>query len=175
MLANVFIPCDNTNMSSKNEPHDSRAVANEILRIAAGQGISVTIMQLLKLVFFAHGWSLATLDSPLTKDSPEAWKYGPVYPLIYKSYSGTGSAPITESIKDKTTGIEIQEQFTERELDLMRKIVGGYGKLHAYQLSNLTHAQGSPWEVTLRENGPYAIISNDVIRSYFRSLEKNAN
>ncbi len=150
--------------------HDSRAIANEILRISAESGLSLTIMQLIKLVFFAHGWNLAVYDEPLAKDSPQAWQYGPVFPLIYKSYTGTGSSVITEPIKDRKTSIVIAEPFSQQENEVMVSVVKGYGHLHAYQLSNLTHSSGSPWELTLKESGLYSPIPNEVIKTYFKAL-----
>lgn len=170
MLANHALG-EHSIMTDSREGHDSRAVANELLRIARSQNITLTIMQLIKLAFFAHGWSLAVLGRPLTKDAPQAWQYGPVFPLIYKSYTGTGSSAITEPIKDKKTDIEITESFEPAEIEVMKSVVNGYGRMHAYELSNITHAPGSPWDTTLREKGLYSPIPNDVIRSYFNALK----
>ena len=60
--------------------YDSRTVANEFLKLADKDNDTLTPMQLLKLVFIAHGWCLGLLGRHLIKDSIEAWQYGPVIP-----------------------------------------------------------------------------------------------
>jgi uncharacterized phage-associated protein len=60
-------------------------VADEILKIAKRKGLHITPMQLLKLVYIAHGWSLAILGRDLFPDRIEAWKYGPVIPDLYRA------------------------------------------------------------------------------------------
>ena len=43
--------------------YSASAIANEILARATGAGVSLTSMQLIKLVYIAHGWSLAVYGS----------------------------------------------------------------------------------------------------------------
>ena len=150
--------------------HDSRAVANEILQIATRKHIPITIMQLIKLTFFANGWSLALRDTPLTNEIAEAWQHGPVFPLIYKSYRGIGSMPLSEPIKDRQNGIEISENFTAEEKELLESIVDGYGTMHAFELSQLTHTPNSPWSRTVHDKGYFSLIPNEVIKEYFNAL-----
>ncbi len=45
--------------------HDSRAVANRLIDHADEEDGLVTILQLVKFVYFAHGWTLAVYDRPL--------------------------------------------------------------------------------------------------------------
>ena len=40
----------------------SEAVANKFVEIARAKEVEMTLMQLLKLVYFAHGWHLAVID-----------------------------------------------------------------------------------------------------------------
>ncbi len=49
-------------------PYDSRQIANWFIRRAPDDGQSMSIMHVLKLVYMAHGWTLATLDRPLIMD-----------------------------------------------------------------------------------------------------------
>lgn len=55
--------------------HDARAVANYMLAVAEKKGMTLTPMQVLKLVYLAHGWSLAWFGRPLIRDDVEAWDY----------------------------------------------------------------------------------------------------
>jgi hypothetical protein len=84
-------------------------VANEILRIAWAQGRTVSNMKLQKLVYIAHGWSLAILGKPLFYEPIYAWTYGPVVPRLYNALIKYGAGEVTELIpipgrpKPKTT------------------------------------------------------------------------
>ena len=55
--------------------HDSRTIANEFLRLAAERHTGLTSTQVLKLVYIAHGWSLALLGKPLIGDEIQAWQF----------------------------------------------------------------------------------------------------
>ena len=47
----------------------------------------LTPLHINKLVFFSHGWNLGILKKPLIVDVVEAWKYGPIIPSIYQTFS----------------------------------------------------------------------------------------
>ena len=150
--------------------HDSRAIANRILDVAAGRQISLTIMQLVKLIYFAHGWNLAIRGEPLSKHSAQAWQYGPVFPHVYKVLQSSRSRPIDGRILSKETGKPLVEEFDQQERDLIDEVVDGYGRMHAFQLSNLTHGEGTPWDKTMKTTGIYSEIKNDLIREYFSQM-----
>jgi uncharacterized phage-associated protein len=55
--------------------HSSINVAKWFVDKAAKEGKTLTPLQLMKLVYIAHGWMLGTYGRPLIKDRIEAWKY----------------------------------------------------------------------------------------------------
>jgi uncharacterized phage-associated protein len=150
--------------------HDSRAVANQILSMAAERGIGLTVMQLLKLIYFAHGWFLAEFGVPLTKDKPQAWQYGPVYPLVYRNAPRSG-VMISGSLVEPLSGAAVLDTFTPDEVAAMDAVVEGYGRIHAFALSQLTHKAGSPWDRAYKELGPYSVIPDEWIQDYFAGLK----
>lgn len=151
-------------------PYDSRAVANEILGIAQSMDKKLTLMQLTKLVYLAHGWSLALLERPLTANAPQAWQYGPVYPHVYKAFKGYQSKPIRDLARDKNTGVVYSGDFDDQEEELMRSVVSGYGDMHAFRLSDIMHRDGTPWKYTIDTDGLYKEIPDRVIKEHFEKL-----
>lgn len=149
--------------------HDPLAVANYFLTCALQEGRSLTIMQLVKLVYIAHGWSMAYFNRGLTNREPEAWMYGPVYPQVYNRFRGSGSAPISNIARD-AQGNSISSDFTNEERALMDSVFNGYAKLHAFHLSDLTHQKGTPWERVFNENGSYSPIPNELISKHYNDL-----
>lgn len=156
-------------------PHDARSIANFFLDYADTKGMPLTIMALLKLIYFAHGWHLANLGRPLVKNRFEAWPHGPVVRAVYESFQGSGKKPI----RDRATRFDPRSgqaqlatySLTRDEMTFLSQIFDAYAPLHAYRLSDMTHEAGSPWEqLQNAENtstSPGMLISNDSIRAHF--------
>ncbi|MBL0849415.1 MAG: DUF4065 domain-containing protein [Candidatus Liberibacter ctenarytainae] len=158
----------------KDTPHDVRAVANYILKKTRinNKGIDcLSIMKLLKLVYFSHGWSLAFYenDVPLVEQLPEAWKYGPVYPDVYDNLSKFGRSSIDTLILNTEDHLPYSAKFSSYQEKIMGFVLHKYDRFSAYDLSDMTHCQGSPWKKTITSKGSYAQISNDIMQKYYRT------
>ena len=158
-------------------PFSSKAVANYFLEKSDPPSeCNLTQMKLHKLVYFAHGISLAVCERPLIRDVIQAWEYGPVIPALYQEFKEFGANVITRPAKefsfitfdyDDTPRIEQPGNCTKVVLDW---VWDHYGVLSAGQLSTLTHENGGPWETTRRKYGdvPHVEISDEVIEAYFK-------
>ena len=142
--------------------HDSRVVANRFLDLANAKGDSLTPMQLLKLVYIAHGWMLGLYGRPLIRDDVEAWQYGPVIPRLYNSVRGFKSQPVVGPLPAR------EETLDDKEKSIIDQVYEIYGDLSGPQLSRLTHAEGSPWQITYKPGQFRLEISNDVIEDHYR-------
>lgn len=152
-------------------PYDSRAVANRILDIASELGLKLTVMQLLKLVYLAHGWWLTfSGGQPLTTTAPQAWQYGPVHPEVYRAFRHYGRNPIEGRAINRVTGYPYQDNFSQDVDHMLRQVVSSYGKHHAFSLSDMMHRPGTPWSITNERHGDYSPIPNDLIRQHFDKL-----
>lgn len=156
--------------------HSPIAVANSFIDIARRNGVGITPMKLQKLVYYAHGWSLGILGEPLIDGVIEAWKYGPVIDSIYHEFKHYGSDEITQPATVFDFGsfelIEPRIEGDETSLSLIAKVWDEYGRYSAITLSSMTHAAGSPWEISRegRDEARSVPISNEVIRDYFEKL-----
>ena len=156
----------------RKDAHDPRAIANKILEVCEREGRSITLMQLIKLVYLADGWSMALQGRPLSKHNPQAWQYGPVYPTVYKAFKKFGRQKITGRAEDRVTGVEVSESFSQSEEELIKAVVDSYGRFHAFQLSEIMHRPGTPWTQTINDNGQYAEIPLMVMAAHFAQLKK---
>jgi uncharacterized phage-associated protein len=154
----------------RSDAHDPRAIANHILRLREEEGKPLTIMQLIKLVYIADGWSMALNGRPLSRQNAQAWKFGPVYPTVYAAFKHFGSSAVTDEARSKATGLPYVGNFSSEEGELIKAVVKGYGRLTAWQLSNLTHQPGTPWSDTFESGGVYADIAPQLMASHFRQL-----
>jgi uncharacterized phage-associated protein len=140
----------------------SLAVAAYILREAtSGGNATLTPMQILKLVYIAHGYMLGKHGTPLLIEKVQAWQYGPVVVSVYQAVKGFKSAPVPR-IPGAT-----ECEFTDSERSVMNQVVRIYGKAQGTTLSAATHKTGTPWEQTWALFGKNATISDDLIESFY--------
>lgn len=129
--------------------YPSIQVANYFINKSIALKKPISQMKLQKLIYFAHGWSLALRNEPLINESVEAWKYGPVVPTIYHLFKNYGNGPITKLQKDFFGETPIVEDHATTDiLDIVWEL---YSDLSPIQLSNITHELHSPWHQTVRE------------------------
>lgn len=146
------------------------AVANAVLDEARAQGKTLTIMQLLKLVYIAHGWSLALLNAPLVNEEPEAWQHGPVFPAIYREFRRYGSQPIAGNASGPF-GTVPSANLSADQRAIIQSVVMNYGDTHAFALSRITHEPGTPWSQVYRDgHGSSDEIPNAIIADHYRKL-----
>lgn len=144
--------------------YSSLAVANALLKIANNEGKQLSNMQLQKLVFFAHGYNLAFLETPLTLDVAKAWTFGPVYPVLYECLRQYGRDTVVAPI---STLDEIPEQ--SQEMQVIRSVWNAYKDYSAFQLSSVSHNSGSPWDRIWKIN-KFGEIPNQIIKEYYKGL-----
>lgn len=140
------------------------AVAKYILDRAHSMGLTLTPMQLLKLVYIAHGWMLGRHGRPLFNEQVQAWQYGPVVPSVYQAVKQFGSSPITNINCMPADGFDADEQ------GMMDFVVKNYGAANGIMLSTATHQPGTPWHQTWSVAHNSAPISNDLIQSFYATL-----
>src|SRR5271155_2943676 len=98
-------------------PYKPSHVANSFLVRAREDGIvDVDPLKIQKLVYFFHGWFLATRGAPGVGELFEAWPYGPVLSSLYRQFKNCGSRPIEGYAVDlnPTTG-EYQSLMISRD------------------------------------------------------------
>jgi uncharacterized phage-associated protein len=155
--------------------HSSLAIANKILQVAGEKGMPLTIMQLIKLVYLAHGWTLALLNKPLVEEPVEAWQHGPVYPGIYREFRGVGWQPIERMAIHPFSGTTYEANISDDEASIIDEVVTVFGKFHAFELSARTHQPGTPWHQTYDDGrGQSRQISNSLIKAEFDRLREKA-
>ena len=148
----------------------SLAVAKHMLeRCRAIADPAVTPMQLIKLVYIAHGYMLGRHGIPLLDEMVEAWRYGPVVPSVYHAVKHYQSRPIQEidGACDNTT-------LSPEEKQVIENVARIYGKHNGVVLSAATHKTDTPWQKTWRWAGQNAPISNDLIEAFYSEILKSS-
>ena len=119
----------------------------------------------MKLVYFSHGFMLATHDRSLISDEVQAWDYGPVIPEIYEAFKEWQGGPI-----GKVT--YVPKPFSKDEQAVIDRTFEIYGRFCGYYLSQITHDDGireTPW-AHCYEEGQNNTIPNDVTKQYYKKI-----
>lgn len=148
-------------------PHDPLAIANEFLKLKAGQPINQMWLQ--KLVYMAHGWNLAINGQPLVKGGIEAWDGGPVIRAIWdhmRDFGRNASGGLFGLSKDAP----FEASLTDEERAVIQHVWRKYGSYTGRQLSDMTHQEGTPWSNAYFGRGRNARLLDDDIRQHFTDL-----
>lgn len=164
----------------------SIAVANEFVALARTAGKPLTPLQLQKLLYYAHGWSLALFDRPLLNEQIEAWKYGPVVPSVYKAFKRYGNQPIQDpaTIFSPELGERIAPRMPHdiNDADTARQLIARvfklYGHIDGLQLSAMAHAPDTPWSEIYQKYGGEIPEGTDIPKEalirYFNKIRAGA-
>lgn len=148
-------------------------IADEILKIAKRAGKALTPLQLMKLTYIAHGWSLGFDRGDLFNNRIEAWKYGPVIPDLYRATKSYGRNPIPlDLVDDTSSGVD------EDTRAFLENVYKTYEKFDGIQLSSLTHQSGTPWDTVFMDGVRGVEIPDELIERHYKRLlseRKNTN
>jgi uncharacterized phage-associated protein len=150
---------------------ESITVANKILEYAKAKDRAVTPLQLIKLVYLCHGWSLAFFKRPLINENIEAWQYGPVVPMLYQRVKAFRNQPVVGPLKSMNPFASPTPLSNDEEA-LIEAVYDKYGGFSGVDLSNLTHRPSSPWDITWSQSGKNSIISNDLIQQHYDEIRR---
>lgn len=123
-------------------------------------------MQLVKLTYIAHGWSLALRNKDLFKNQIQAWQYGPVIPDLYHTTKSYGRSPIPLNAIGSPDDVGV----TPEDRTFLESVFKKYGHLSGIDLSYLTHKAGTPWSQVYRHGVLGIEIPDHLIESHYRDL-----
>ena len=134
-------------------------VAEYVIHYEHSKGRSISNLRLQKLLYFVQAQFWVSNNHACFSDSMQAWKFGPVIPVVYRKYMFYGSLDFPQSLVTETDKIadEDQEQI-EKALDLC-------AEYSTSTLIALTHGQ-QPWKEAYAREGDKT-ISNDSMQAYF--------
>lgn len=115
----------------------------------------ITNLKLQKLLYYAQGYSLAILGTPIFDDYIENWQHGPVVPTVYQTYKKYGAQWLPPSFPEL-------DKFSESELFILNKVRREKGCYTAWFLRDQTH-QEYPWLNTTQGE----VIPIEMIKEHF--------
>lgn len=159
---------------NKNDGYSSLLIADYIL---SKHDYIFTSFKLIKMIYIAHGRTLAAFDKPLIHDRIEAWRYGPVIPVLYHELKMWGDKKI-QNLHYCGTDINNAKLCKERlnffktiissqECSIVDNVINEFGNRSFEDLQLLCHARGSPWDACY-DGKMYAEIPDERIKKYYK-------
>lgn len=148
-MTNTQKECKQVTMERKK--YTPLTLANAFIQ-KAGRDNGIEHMKVQKLAYFAYGWWLALKNEPLLSESPQVWKYGPVFNSLYHSLSHFKGDRIKEPQKKSPFEEKIETIEDEEVIKLIDWIWDRYSRYTAIELSDMTHSKGTPWREVAEES-----------------------
>lgn len=138
----------------------------------------LTPMQINKLAYISHGFTLALKDDILFSDKVEAWRYGPVVPSIYYMLRDYGGGYVLalqycgtmKHDSEMPSRLEfLKKIIPEHHRNIIDDVLKKYGKFSGPGLSTITHEEGTPWHQCYKAGKLGTEIPNSITKKYYRS------
>lgn len=123
----------------------------------------ITHLKLQKLLYNAQGVYLATTGEKLFEDDLVAWDHGPVVKEVYDTYCVFGRNPIIIPATDENNEIIRKIESDTEAKKVLDMVYDSFSIYTAWQLRELSHAKGSPWDRTPKNQ----VIDIELIKDYF--------
>ena len=123
---------------------------------------NLTLMKLLKLLYYAEGCFLALMGSSLFDEDIIAWEHGPVVVEVYSKYCRDPyNLPLSDQDRNDADKID------QKDEELLEQVFQVFGQYSASGLRNKTHAE-TPW-IEATNNGKVLKrkIDREVMKEYF--------
>lgn len=129
-----------------------------------GDGDNITLLKLLKLLYYAEGCSLAVGNGSLFDEDIIAWEHGPVVPEVYYAYCNDPyNLPF-----NKNEDMASINKIKPNDENLLNQVYDVFGQYTAWTLREKTHTE-KPWlEATESGTVLNRKISRDTMKDYFK-------
>ena len=135
--------------------------ANTIIRRALQMKIPISSMKLQKLLYFLYARYLYLYQAPLFADNFEKWQYGPVVSEVYHAFHKYGANPITDFAQDRDGKVYLVDEKNEKFMKCFDEVWGKFHAMSGWELSSLTHDEGTAWSKATGQLLPLDAIQED--------------
>ncbi len=125
----------------------------------------LTHLKIQKLLYYAEGVYSAITSEDLFDEKIYAWQHGPVVQEVYAELSRYGRKEIFFSSENWQTIKEMNEDT--KLYNILRIVYENFAGYTAWQLRQMTHVAGGPWQITVDSKGLKSEIDKKEIREYF--------
>ena len=128
----------------------------------------ITHLKLQKLLYFAQGVFLSMNNgNKLFSEKIMAWEHGPVVEEVYFNYKDNGRNFIDLISNEENDKIIEKIENDSNTSNILNMVYSNFAIYTAWQLRDMTHEPGTPWDVTVQKEGLNHEIKPALIKDYF--------
>lgn len=128
----------------------------------------ITHLKLQKLLYYAQGVSLSMRNGQkLFDEKILAWEHGPVVKEVYDVYKNNGRNNLDIDFTDANNAIIASIENDAEVSNILNLVYDNFAIYTAWQLRDMTHEVGSPWDITVKTTGINSEILSNIIQKYF--------
>lgn len=156
-------------------------IANYFLERAEQDGIPISPLKLIKIVYIAYGWYNAITKKRLFDEPIEAWKHGPVIESLYHEFKHFKNQPIdewSENFDFETQEVSVPKiPNADKDVNLiLSKVWAAYSRFDAWVLRDKTHEDGSPWHKVYKPRiHGIELEDKDIASHYLKKINEYVN
>ena len=132
----------------------------------------ITHLKLQKLIYFSQGIYLAYTGKPLFNEKVVAWEHGPVVKEVYDKFKHFKRTDISIHFNDDDISKMSDLEENEKIINVLEYVYRNYGGYTAWQLREMSHIQGGPWQVTVSTKGMNSEITKETMKKHFERYVK---
>ncbi len=121
----------------------------------------LTNLKIQKLLYYTQGFHLAILDKALFDESIEAWRYGPVCPVVYGQFKKYKSNTISYDKCEK----QFESIFDTKQIELLDDVYETFAQYSAWKLRDMTHEEPT-W---MKHKDDASVIPQQEMKEYFKT------
>lgn len=154
------------------------AAANYLIKKSEQQNQEINVLKVMRLVYLAHGWSLAIEGHKSFIDEPiVAKKYGPYIMSIFNKFKKYENGHIYKTATN-FFGQPINLKETD-SYELLDEIWDRYGQWSSLELSTSCHQKNSPWDIIYNQifdkSKENIVIPDIIIQNHYVAIIHNNN
>ena len=154
----------NSKLSYYKEINSSETFLEKVALYILNSKYEITNLSLQKLLYYVEGLSEVFLKKSVFEQPCQAWKYGPVYKMVYDKYKSFGRNPIVVDKKD------FSGMLDEDTIKVINYVLDHFAIYNGTTLMEFTHRE-EPWARTHAEYDENDLcaeeIPHELIKKYF--------
>ena len=128
----------------------------------------ITHLKLQKLLYYAQGVFLSMNGgNKLFSEKIMAWEHGPVVEEVYFKYKDSGRNNIEVVSNSNSDAIIRKIENDSNTSNILNMVYSNFAIYTAWQLREMTHEIGTPWDITVKKDGLNHEIKTKLIKDYF--------
>lgn len=128
----------------------------------------ISHLKLQKLLYYAQGVFLSLNNGEkLFSDKIMAWEHGPVVEKVYSIYRDNGRKTIDFVSSTASDEVIRKIEANANASSTLSLVYDNFAIYTAWQLRDMTHEIGSPWDITVKTDGYNNEIKPSLIKDYF--------